>query len=56
MLVPVLLCGGAGTRLWPASRKSYPKQFLRLIDKEFSLLQMTAQRLDGFKFEVELHD
>ena len=28
---PVLLCGGAGTRLWPLSRKSYPKQFVKLI-------------------------
>ena len=49
MLVPVLLCGGSGTRLWPVSRKSHPKQFLRLIDKELSLLQMTAQRLNNIK-------
>ena len=45
MLVPVLLSGGSGTRLWPVSRKSYPKQFVNLIDTERSLLQMTAQRL-----------
>lgn len=45
MLVPVLLSGGSGTRLWPVSRKSYPKQFVNLIDPEHSLLQMTAQRL-----------
>ena len=45
MLVPVLLSGGSGTRLWPVSRKSYPKQFVNLIDPDLSLLQMTAQRL-----------
>lgn len=43
---PVLLCGGSGTRLWPLSRKSYPKQFSRLIG-EHSLFQATAQRLSG---------
>ncbi len=34
MITPVLLCGGAGTRLWPLSRKSYPKQFVPLIGEE----------------------
>jgi mannose-1-phosphate guanylyltransferase/mannose-6-phosphate isomerase len=43
---PVLLCGGAGTRLWPVSRKSYPKQFAPLIG-EHSLLQASALRLTG---------
>lgn len=41
---PVLLAGGSGTRLWPLSRKSYPKQFSKLID-ETSLFQKSAQRL-----------
>ncbi|WP_435256748.1 mannose-1-phosphate guanylyltransferase/mannose-6-phosphate isomerase [Thioclava sp. FR2] len=41
---PVLLCGGAGTRLWPLSRKSYPKQFVRLMGEE-SLFQASAKRL-----------
>ncbi len=45
-LIPVILCGGSGTRLWPLSRESYPKQFLRLLGKE-SLLQQTVQRLNG---------
>ena len=45
MFVPVLLSGGSGSRLWPVSRKSYPKQFVNLIDPDLSLLQMTAQRL-----------
>ncbi|MEX5728141.1 mannose-1-phosphate guanylyltransferase/mannose-6-phosphate isomerase [Rhodovulum iodosum] len=46
MITPVLLCGGSGTRLWPLSRKSYPKQFSRLIGDE-SLFQASARRLSG---------
>ncbi len=42
-IVPVILCGGSGTRLWPLSRKENPKQFLRLMD-ENTLLQRTAKR------------
>lgn len=45
-LVPVILCGGSGTRLWPLSRETYPKQFLQLHG-ESTLLQQTMQRLDG---------
>lgn len=45
-LIPVVLCGGSGTRLWPLSRENYPKQFLRL-QGEYSLLQQTLQRLHG---------
>lgn len=45
-ITPVILCGGSGTRLWPLSRESYPKQFLRLLGNE-SLLQQTMQRLKG---------
>ena len=41
---PVLLAGGAGTRLWPLSRKSYPKQFSKLVG-ETTLFQASAQRL-----------
>jgi mannose-1-phosphate guanylyltransferase/mannose-6-phosphate isomerase len=43
---PLLLCGGSGTRLWPLSRKSYPKQFTRLTGDE-SLFQASARRLSG---------
>ncbi len=43
-LIPVILCGGSGSRLWPLSRELYPKQLLRLTD-EFSLLQNTVKRL-----------
>jgi mannose-1-phosphate guanylyltransferase / mannose-6-phosphate isomerase len=48
-IVPILMCGGAGTRLWPLSRKSYPKQFVPLIG-ETSLFQASAQRLTGEAF------
>lgn len=43
-LVPVLLAGGSGTRLWPTSRKSYPKQFTVLRESEDSLLQSSLKR------------
>ncbi|MGJ8621905.1 MAG: mannose-1-phosphate guanylyltransferase/mannose-6-phosphate isomerase [Yoonia sp.] len=46
---PIILCGGAGTRLWPLSRKSYPKQFTKLIGDQ-SLFQASAQRLSGQGF------
>jgi mannose-1-phosphate guanylyltransferase/mannose-6-phosphate isomerase len=46
MITPVILCGGAGTRLWPLSRKSFPKQFVPLIDGK-SLLQHTLERVAG---------
>jgi mannose-1-phosphate guanylyltransferase/mannose-6-phosphate isomerase len=46
-VVPVILSGGNGTRLWPMSRDTYPKQLLPLLD-EVSLLQQTAWRVRGF--------
>jgi len=46
-LQPVILCGGSGTRLWPASREDHPKQLLSLLGGN-SLLQSTLHRLDGF--------
>ncbi len=42
-LIPVLMCGGAGTRLWPVSRESMPKQFVPLIG-ERSTFQQTLAR------------
>lgn len=47
-VVPVILCGGSGTRLWPLSREAFPKQFLRLSGKG-SMLQQTLQRLSGIE-------
>ena len=47
-LVPVILSGGSGSRLWPLSRASYPKQYLNLDEKNsFSLIQNTYLRLQG---------
>ena len=47
-LLPVILCGGTGTRLWPLSRASYPKQYWALAhNAEDTLLQLTQRRLNG---------
>ncbi len=43
-ILPVILCGGSGTRLWPLSRKSLPKQFVPIIGDK-SLLQLTLERV-----------
>lgn len=43
---PIVLCGGSGTRLWPLSRKSFPKQFVPLIAGK-SLLQLTLERVES---------
>ncbi len=49
-IIPVILCGGSGSRLWPLSRESYPKQFLSLKKEEkFSLLQKTIKRISTLK-------
>ena len=45
-IIPVILAGGSGTRLWPLSRKYHPKQFLPLAGKK-SMLQETLLRLQG---------
>ncbi|WP_420004351.1 mannose-1-phosphate guanylyltransferase/mannose-6-phosphate isomerase [Arenibacterium sp. LLYu02] len=52
LITPVLLCGGSGTRLWPLSRKSYPKQFVPLLGEE-TLFQASARRLSGCLSEGE---
>jgi mannose-1-phosphate guanylyltransferase/mannose-6-phosphate isomerase len=44
-LIPVILSGGSGSRLWPLSRKQYPKQFLALAGDQ-TLFQQTLQRLN----------
>ena len=44
MIIPVILCGGSGTRLWPLSRKLYPKQFISLVNDN-TLFQDTILRL-----------
>ncbi|MGN6318971.1 mannose-1-phosphate guanylyltransferase/mannose-6-phosphate isomerase [Trinickia sp.] len=46
-LIPVILAGGSGTRLWPMSREHYPKQLIDVLGAD-TLLQATVHRLDGF--------
>ena len=49
-LIPVILCGGSGTRLWPLSRESFPKQYLSLnFNENKSLLQKTYERIKSLK-------
>ncbi len=47
-MIPVILSGGSGTRLWPLSRSQYPKQFLPLVT-DHTMLQETLIRLDGLE-------
>ncbi len=50
-ILPVILCGGSGTRLWPASRESMPQQFTPLVDPATSTFQATVRRVaDGRVF------
>jgi len=55
-VIPTILAGGTGTRLWPLSREQFPKQFINLVDRQ-SLLQVTALRsaqLAGFTAPVTI--
>ena len=52
-LIPVILSGGAGTRLWPVSREQHPKPFIRLADGQ-SLLQKSFLRAKGLPDVVEV--
>ena len=47
-ITPVILCGGSGTRLWPVSRESYPKQFLPIYD-DLTLFEHTLKRIEYLK-------
>ena len=49
-IVPIILAGGTGTRLWPLSRKSFPKQFLNLLDNEYTMLQKTYKRIENLDY------
>jgi len=53
-VIPVIIAGGSGTRLWPLSRKQYPKQFLPLAPGKPTLLQQTVLRLQGLDYEAPL--
>ena len=45
-IVPVIMCGGAGTRLWPVSRESMPKQFVPLVGQASTFQQVLARITD----------
>ena len=47
-IIPIILAGGSGSRLWPLSRKSFPKQFLNPLDNnKYTLLQNTYRRIQN---------
>lgn len=50
MIYPVILCGGSGTRLWPLSRKAFPKQFTAIVDAERSLFEQCVTLFSGDRF------
>jgi mannose-1-phosphate guanylyltransferase/mannose-6-phosphate isomerase len=53
MILPVIMAGGSGTRLWPLSRQLYPKQFLPLVSEQ-TMLQETCGRLSGIEHQPPL--
>ncbi|CDU10769.1 Mannose-1-phosphate guanylyltransferase [Vibrio coralliirubri] len=53
MLIPIIMAGGTGSRLWPLSRELYPKQFLKVVGDE-SMLQQTFARLQGLDHQPPL--
>ncbi len=53
MILPVIIAGGTGSRLWPLSRELYPKQFLQLFGEQ-TMLQATISRLDGLSIAAPL--
>ena len=52
-IIPVIMAGGPGTRLWPLSRVAYPKQFLRLYGED-TMLQATVKRLSGLDIQSSI--
>ena len=48
-VIPIILYGGSGSRLWPLSRASFPKQYLSLILKQIFLLQQTIMRVSDLE-------
>ena len=53
-VIPVILCGGAGTRLWPLSRKNFPKPFLKVGAE--SLIAQTVRRAASVAKAAESSD
>ena len=52
-VLPIIMCGGAGTRVWPESRETMPKQFIALIGPA-STFQQSIQRVDDPLFETPI--
>ncbi|WP_309247274.1 mannose-1-phosphate guanylyltransferase/mannose-6-phosphate isomerase [Shewanella sp. VB17] len=52
-MIPVIMAGGSGTRLWPMSRKAYPKQFLQLVGEK-TLIQQTCERASAISKEAPI--
>ncbi|KHJ54118.1 mannose-1-phosphate guanyltransferase [Aureimonas altamirensis] len=50
-IVPIIMVGGAGTRLWPVSRETMPKQFIAIMEDGYSTFQATLRRVAGPEFE-----
>ena len=59
-IVPIIMCGGAGTRLWPASRESMPKQFIQMFSERSSfqdtVLRVTHDDLFGTPIVITSSD
>ncbi|MCG6267260.1 mannose-1-phosphate guanylyltransferase/mannose-6-phosphate isomerase [Vibrio furnissii] len=53
MILPVIMAGGSGSRLWPLSRSLYPKQFISLASEK-TMLQETISRLDGLEHQAPM--
>ena len=51
LLIPVIMCGGAGTRLWPVSRESMPKQFVPLVEARSTFQQVLGRIRDQAIFD-----
>src|SRR5580698_7006188 len=51
LLIPVIMCGGAGTRLWPVSRESMPKQFVALVGERSTFQQVLDRVSDDTLFD-----
>lgn len=49
-IIPIIMAGGSGTRLWPVSRETMPKQFITLMDETHSTFQETLMRVSGAEF------
>ena len=53
-ILPVIMCGGAGTRMWPESRESLPKQFIPLVGERSTFQALLAILRDNFQFDAPL--